>query len=115
MQEKTRPRNCLCVLMSNLIPDSSILQSLLNKCHVFVDFLFSPAIHMRKNLKVLQEKKDITGSKYYMKELVGECTTKNEVAKKKVWFFFYFLFYSFPTVFNSYGWEKINKLISLSE
>lgn len=88
MQEKTRPHNCLCALMSNLIPDSSKLQSLLNTCQVFVDFLFFPAMNMRKNIKVLQEKKDITGGKYYMKELVGECTTKNEMAKKKSLDFF---------------------------
>lgn len=42
--------------MSDLIPDSSELQSVLNKCHGFV-FLFSPAMYMRKNLKVLEEKK----------------------------------------------------------
>lgn len=44
-------------LMSSLIPDSSELQSILNKCHVFVDFLFSPAMYMRKKVKVLEEKK----------------------------------------------------------
>lgn len=54
-RQKKRQRSCLCDLMLDLIPDSSVLQIILNKCHVFVDFLFSPATYLTKNVKVLKK------------------------------------------------------------
>lgn len=109
--------------MSDLIPDSSELQSILKKCHVFVDFLFSPATYMRKNVKVLVKKKKkqtTMGSKYCMNKLVGELLMhyQNYSGKKKekrMFVDFLFSFLQVSHLLHSWDWNKINELLSLHE